>query len=200
VSRPPGGANRRVLALLVLLPLTGLFALLAWGLSRSEGRPGGLGVNTRLGEVKVVRGPARDFSLSLFDGSVLRLADLRGKTVMVDFWASWCPPCRQEAPVLAKVYQAYQGKGVEFVGIAIWDTEKRARDFLRLFGVAYPNGLDAQGRTAIDYGVTGIPEKYFIDPNGVLVRKFVGPMSEGALRQILEGLLAGSPSSSPRRR
>ncbi len=108
---------------------------------------------------------------------------------MVDFWASWCPPCREEAPGLAQVYSEYKGTGVEFVGIDIWDTEQDAKRFISRYGIAYPNGLDAKGRIAIDYGVTGIPEKYFIDRSGVLVKKYVGPMTATQLRQILEGLL-----------
>ncbi len=181
--------SRQVLVFAALLPLAGLVALLAWGMIKAGGKPGGLGINSKLGEVKVRQVSAREFSLTLFSGSTLNLRELRGKVVMVDFWASWCPPCREEAPTLARVYLEYKDKGVEFVGVDIWDNEKDARSYVRQYGITYPNGLDAKGSITIDYGVTGIPEKYFIGREGVLVKKFVGPMNDAQLRAVLDGLL-----------
>jgi cytochrome c biogenesis protein CcmG/thiol:disulfide interchange protein DsbE len=176
----------------VVTLLAGLVALLAWGMVRSGGRPGGLGINSTFGEVPIEEKPARDFALQLFEGRTLALSELRGKVVMVDFWASWCPPCRKEAPELARVYREYQGRGIEFVGVDIWDSEDGAKDFIRLYSIPYPNGLDAKGKIAIDYGVTGIPEKYFISKDGVLLKKFIGPMNEGKLKMVLEELLDAS--------
>ena len=184
------GLGCRLLALLGLLAVVGLIGLFAWGLARSGGSPRGFAVNSRLGEVDIETGPARPFQLTTFEGETLRLEDLRGRVVMVDFWASWCPPCRAEAPTLAQVYREYRDKGVEFVGITIWDTEKDAQAYIQQFAIAYPNGLDARGRIAIDYGVTGIPEKYFINRDGILVKKFIGPMDGERLRQVLDELLA----------
>lgn len=181
--------GRRLLILAALIPLAGLFALLVWAMAHSGG-PSGRGINATLGEVRIQQRPAKDFSLALFDGRTLGLLELRGKVVVVDFWASWCPPCRQEAPVLARVYQEYRGKGVEFVGVAIWDAEEDAREYVRRYGIAFPAGLDKRGAMAIDYGVTGIPEKYFINRNGVLVKKFIGPMDQQKLRKVLDDLLA----------
>lgn len=184
-----GGMGRRLVGLAVLLGIVGLIALFAWGLTRPGGSSGGLAVNTQLGEVQVQPQPARPFQLTLFDGETLRLEDLRGQVVMVDFWASWCPPCRAEAPTLARVYREYQNKGVEFVGIAIWDTTEDAQAYVRQLGITYPNGLDPKGRIAMDYGITGIPEKYFISRDGTLVRKFNGPMDEARLKRVLDDLL-----------
>jgi cytochrome c biogenesis protein CcmG/thiol:disulfide interchange protein DsbE len=133
--------------------------------------------------------------LTLFGGRTLALEALRGKVVMIDFWASWCPPCRQEAPVLAQVYEEYKGKGVEFVGVDIWDSRSEALKFIDRYGVTYPSGLDGKGIIAIDYGVSGIPEKYFIDRNGLLVKKFIGPMDEAKLKQVLDEML--NERSSP---
>jgi len=181
--------GRRFLVIPALVLVAGLFSLLAWGLVQSGGRPGGLVINTKLGEVSIKQLPARDFTLQVFDGRTLALSDLRGKVVMVDFWASWCPPCRQEAPVLAQVYREYRDRGIEFVGVSIWDDEGDARAYVQRYGITYPNGVDERGAIAIDYGVTGIPEKYFISMEGVLLKKFIGPMDTGRLRKLLDELL-----------
>jgi cytochrome c biogenesis protein CcmG/thiol:disulfide interchange protein DsbE len=187
-------SQRNIILLATLLPVLGLIGLLAWGAFQSAGKPGGLSINTELGEASVQPTPARPFSLTLFGGRTLALEELKGRVVMIDFWASWCPPCRQEAPVLAQIYEEYKGKGVEFVGVDIWDSRSEALKFIDRYGVTYPSGLDEKGVIAIDYGVRGIPEKYFIDRNGVLVKKFIGPMDEAKLKQVLDGML-NEPSS-----
>ena len=170
--------------------LVPLFALLAWAALQQKGQPAGAGINARFGEVRVEETLAADFALELPDGASLRLSDLAGTVVMVDFWASWCAPCRQEAATLNRVYAGYAGRPVEFVGVNIWDTPESAASFLVEFGVAYPTGPDEDGSVAINYGVRGIPEKFFIDANGVVRRKYVGPMPEDVLRAALDELLA----------
>lgn len=172
-----------------MLVVAALFALLSWALIRSEGVPGGLGINKIFGEVAIKEEPAPDFSLQLFEGGSLDLSSLEGKVVMIDFWSSWCAPCVVEAPALAQVYKEYQERGVEFVGISIWDRRKKALDHLQRFGITFPSGLDTQGTILVDYGVRGIPEKYFVDSQGRLVRKFVGPSTVEGLRRILDELL-----------
>lgn len=178
------------------LPLLALFAVLAWASVRSGGNPGGFGVNAEFGQVEVSEDQADDFSLELMSGETLTLADLRGKAVMVDFWSSWCPPCRQEAPVLAEVYLEYENLPVEFVGVDIWDVPAAAQEHIDRYNVPYPNGIDADGIIAINYGVTGLPEKFFISPEGMVVKKFVGPMSPSKLRGIMNEML-GPRSSLP---
>ncbi len=189
-SEPHRGLSRRALLMAVLFPVLGLFALLVWGTIQSGGRAGGFGINAQFGEVKVQRQPARPFELTLFDGRTLTLEAHKGQAVMVDFWASWCPPCREEAPVLAQVYKEYEDKGVKFIGIDIWDSQNEAIKFVDRYGVTYPNGLDQKGSIAIDYGVSGIPEKYFISREGILVKKFIGPVNREKLIQTLDQLLA----------
>ena len=176
----------------VTVPVLALIALLAWGSVKTGGNPGGLGVNNEFGQVSVTPQAARGFSLELLDGTSTTLEGFRGKVVLLDFWASWCPPCRQEAPILAQVYDEYRGRQVEFVGIDIWDHRDDAVEYVRNFGVPYPNGIDSEGVIAIDYGVKGIPEKFLIDADGALIKKYVGPMRAEALRDALDELLAGS--------
>jgi len=183
--------GRRGLVMLgALVPLLALLGLLAWALIQSGGQPAGIGINRMFGQVPVDETPARDFSVALFGGGDLRLSELRGQVVMVDFWSSWCGPCREEAPALQEAYRRFRGRGVEFVGVAIWDSEKEATKFIAEVGQQYPTGLDSKGLIAIDYGVTGIPEKYFVDRDGVLVRKFVGPVTVPELDRVLTELLA----------
>lgn len=170
----------------VLLPLLGL---LAWAAVRQQGQPAGAEINAQFGEVRVQETSAADFELALHDGGALRLSDLAGKVVVVDFWASWCAPCRQEAALINRVYSGYSGRPVEFVGVNIWDDEEAARVFLVEFGVGYPTGADPDGEIALNYGVRGIPEKYFLDANGVIRRKYGGPMPEDVFRSTLDALL-----------
>ncbi len=171
------------------LPVVALLALLGWASLKSGGNPGSFGVNQEFGQVDISAKSAAEFSLTLYDDQLLTLSGLRGRVVMVDFWASWCTPCRQEAPILAEVYREYADQPVEFVGVNIWDRADDALNYLDAFEVPYPNGGDDSGSIAIDYGVRGIPEKFFIDRDGVLRQKFVGPMHAEALRDAINALL-----------
>ena len=184
------------------LPVVALLALLGWA-SLNSGGTGSLGVNQEFGQVDISAQPAAEFSLTLYDDQLLTLSALRGRVVMVDFWASWCTPCRQEAPILAEVYREYADQPVEFVGVNIWDRTDDALNYLDAFEVPYPNGGDDSGSIAIDYGVRGIPEKFFIDQDGVLRQKFVGPMHAEALRDAINALLTpdtAAPAVDPQDR
>ncbi len=187
-------SRRGWIFLLSAIPLIGFLALLGWASLKSGGNPGGLGVNNDFGEVDISSKTAAEFNLPLTSGTELSLSDLRGKVVMVDFWASWCTPCRQEAPVLSQVYLEYAGQPVEFVGVNIWDRNQDALNFLEAFETTYPNGVDEAGKIAIDYGVRGIPEKFFIDQEGMVRQKFVGPMQADDLRAAIDGLLSADPA------
>jgi len=177
------------LALVVLVLAGGIGAVVAVGPTRTGGAPSGLEVYLQPGEAPMDGRPAPDLALALFSGETLHLGDLRGRPAVVAFWASWCGPCRQEAPVLARVWRDYRDR-VAFVGVAVEDETSRARAYLQEFGLAFPAGLDGHGTLAQTFGVEGIPAKYFLDREGRLVRRFVGPIPEQTLRSLLDALLA----------
>lgn len=179
--------QRRAIAFGMGIPLALLAALLAWGVAQNGGTQGRPGVNGSFGEVTLTVEPDADFQLATLDGDLLSLEDLRGKVVVVDFWSSWCIPCRAEGPVLAEVYREWRDRGVEFVGIAIWDEAGPVDDFIERNGIEYVNGLD-NGRIAVDWGVRGIPEKFFVTADGRVVKKIAGPNTEATLARILTEL------------
>ena len=110
----------------------------------------------------------------------LTLEDLRGRVVVLNFWASWCiPACYDEAPTLERTWQAYKDKGVIVVGVNVQDTEEPARKFLARFGHSFPNAPDPKGHVAVDYGVYGVPETFFIGRDGKIVDKILGLRGKG---------------------
>ena len=118
----------------------------------------------------------------------LDLASLRGKPVVINFWATWCGPCYVEHPVLVENARRY-GSDVQFVGVVFEDTEDKILKFLRENGASYPTLLDENGKTAIAYGVGGVPETFFIDPTGKIVNKHTGPMSTADLQEKITTVL-----------
>ncbi|MGH7392346.1 MAG: TlpA family protein disulfide reductase [Candidatus Rokuibacteriota bacterium] len=164
-------ARRLAVAAAMLLPAVAVVALLAYSFGREP----------RYIESPMLGRAAPGFTLTLFEGRALRLEDLRGTVVFLNFWASWCPPCRAEAPELEATWRLLREQGVVFLGVNTQDEEARARAFIEEFGISYPNGRDAGGRIAIDYGVWGLPEAYLIDAEGRITYKHVGTLGPALL-------------------
>jgi cytochrome c biogenesis protein CcmG/thiol:disulfide interchange protein DsbE len=131
------------------------------------------------------------FSMTVLaeDGRKVDLADLRGKPVVLNFWSTWCQPCKIEHPHLVQAAKAYGPRGVEFYGVLFSDEPENAERFLKREGHAFPVLYDPAQRVAIDYGVTGVPETFFISPDGQIVRKVSGPVSFAEISATLEPML-----------
>ncbi len=190
------GTAARVVAVLAL----GLFlALLGYGLlSRAPNDT----IDTSLARAQAAPAPgfelpllqrgrlgsrlSRQLAPALMDGQV-DLKELRGEPVVLNFWASWCVPCRVEAPRLERAWKVARARGVAFVGLNMQDVTEDARNFLAQFSVSYLNVRDRSNDVALDWGVTGIPETFFIAPNDKVVAHISGAISPQQLR---EGLVA----------
>lgn len=181
-SRSVAPWRRLLITLAVLLPLIGI---LAYGFMRDP----------RYINSPLIGQQAAPFTVTLFDGKKLSLDDLRGKTVFLNFWASWCPPCRAEARDLEAAWQRVKDSDVVFLGVDIQDTEENARAYLKEFNVTYPNGRDLSGKVAVDYGVWGIPETFFIDPQGRITYKHVGSLGTALITARLDEARRGIVSA-----
>lgn len=141
----------------------GLLGTLGLGLVRAQ--QGSIGVGSRI----------PDFTLTTFDGEQIRIADLRGKVVLLNFWASWCTTCEVEARELEQVYQMYKDRGVVFLGVDYVDTEPEALAYLERYGITYPNGPDLGTRISQAFRIRGVPETYILDSEGRVAEVMIGP-------------------------
>jgi cytochrome c biogenesis protein CcmG/thiol:disulfide interchange protein DsbE len=154
-----------------------LFLLLAWSLLKDNG--GGLKNAAARGE----RPAAPDFTLERLDGQGdLRLSSLRGKAVVLNFWASWCIPCKREAPYLETVWRDMRDRGVVVVGVDAKDFRVDARRFAKRFELTFPLVYDGPGSTLGGFGVTGFPETFVLDREGRVVEAFAGAVDGDEVR------------------
>ena len=177
--------KRRHIATTILLVVVAisLFAVLIKGLSLNPS----IVASSQIGKT------ASGFDADLLEGgswlpkthdNKVSLGDLKGKPVVLNFWASWCVSCRQEARELETFWQRSRERGVIVLGIAIQDTPDSAREFAKLNGKSYPIALDSTGKISIDYGVSGVPETFIIDASGIIRHKESGPVTAELLEQL----------------
>ncbi len=159
-----------------VLLVVGLIALLGWGVVQAANGPRDSGM-------------APDFSLTGFDGRTATLSQLRGQVVIINFWASWCPPCREEAAYLEQTWRKYQGQGVVFIGVDWVDTEKEALAYIDEFDITYINGPDIGTRIAQAYRIQGVPETFYVDKTGRLRGVHIGPLQSPELDNRIDELL-----------
>jgi cytochrome c biogenesis protein CcmG/thiol:disulfide interchange protein DsbE len=164
-------------AVITVVLLAALLGLTGWALARSQRGP-------------VHSGTAPDFSLTTFNGQRVTLNELRGNVVIINFWASWCVPCRQEAAYLEQTWRKFKDKAVVFIGVDYVDTEPEALAYIQEFDITYANGPDLGTRISQSYAIKGIPETYYVAKNGELRGVKIGPLTEPELDQKIEQLLA----------
>ena len=135
-------------------------------------------------------GSAPDFEFETFDGAAHRLSDFRGKVVVLNFWASWCPPCREEAPELQSAWEHYRPSDkVVFLGIAYADNGVRSMAYLDEYKIDYLNAPDLGTRISDLYGIRGVPETFVIDQNGSVAKFILAGVTEAQLREVIDPLL-----------
>jgi len=169
---PPRRAVPLWIQIIIWVFLVGLLVIVAMGLNRAQQG------TVQPGQV------IDDFTLTFYSGydlagtTEIKLSDLRGKVVVINFWASWCKPCEQEAAELQQAWLEYEPTGdVVFLGVDYVDTETDARVYLKKFGITFPNGADLATKISQYFRIKGVPETYFVDKNGVLQYVQVGPFT-----------------------
>jgi cytochrome c biogenesis protein CcmG/thiol:disulfide interchange protein DsbE len=180
----PQKTSRSISTIAVWAIVLGVLALLGWGLVKSNApRP-------EAGE------PAPGFDLEFFEGyewqgkTTASLDDMKGQIVVVNFWASWCVPCRTEVPELEQAWQKYRDQGVVFIGVAYADVEPKSVAFMEEFNVTFPNAPDLGTLISRDYEITAVPETFIIDRNGDIAYVQPGPINIGTLDGVITQLLA----------
>ena len=162
----------RVLFLGAILAFIVLLAVRLWQTNVQEQRAAGL---------------APELRFTTFDGEEVDLGELRGQGVVINFWASWCTPCREEADLLERTWRREKENGIVFLGLDYLDQEPAALAYLAEFDITYPNGPDLRSQAARRYRIQGVPETFFISPEGRIVETVVGPIaSQQELDQLLD--------------
>lgn len=131
---------------------------------------------------------APDFELQTVDGKTIKLSSLKGKRVILNFWASWCPPCRQEMPDMEQFYKDNKNNEIEILAVNLTETEKSRADvptFMAEYGITFPVVLDEKGSVGQLYRVSSIPASFIIDSKGVIQRKLVGPMTYDSMKSMV---------------
>ena len=178
---------RRLIAVVVVVAvLAGLFV---YGLFR--------GPPNRDVPSNLIGKPAPQFNLPLYQryqqafGDTFSLDAHRGTPLVINFWASWCNPCFEEAPLLEQYYQRYRSKGVLFVGVQTQDRDKydAGRQFIDRFGYTFPVGMDNDSSIGVEYALFGVPETYFVNRQGTVVYKQVGPVTPQVMERELGAIL-----------
>ncbi len=177
VNKSPAGFWSTSWRFLIILAVLGFLGLLGWGLYQVQKKP-------------LAAGMAPSFTLKSFDGRSYTLSQLRGKVVVINFWASWCPPCREEAAYLEQTWRKYKDQDVVLIGVDYADSEKPALAYIKEFDITYFNGPDLGTRIAQSFNIKGVPETYYVAKDGTLRGNTIGPLKAPELDDKIDELLA----------
>jgi len=195
--RPPLGALRNILATIVV-------GLIIAGLVWFFDRPGGgFGASRSVTVTAAATGPAPragreapDFRVRALDGTFLQLSDFRGRPVWINFWATWCPPCRAEMPDIQEVYEENVDRGLVIIALSIGERAGTVRDYVERTGLTFAIGLDQDTAAAARYRIVGIPTHFFVDRDGVLRDWRIGSMSKKTMEQKVDEIMATDAAGS----
>lgn len=182
---------RKIVTLASISAIAIFFAIILVGTIKSGGMQGRPGLNEISGEVALITDKYLPIKGKDINGNTIENQDLGSEILVVDFWASWCPPCIQEALILSESSVKWKDKNVRFIGVALWDNEDSIKKFLVKNDINYTIKLDKTGESAIDYGVKALPEKFFINKDGIIVKKYIGPIDKETLDKILLEVIEG---------
>ena len=185
-SEAGAGRIQRVAQVVALVGVAAMLGLLIWKVAFGHDT----GAADELAQGKLVHAPA--FTLDRLDrDGELGVDDLKGKAVVVNFWASWCVPCRDEAPVLQKTYARYRDQGLVVLGVDVNDFRQDARRFMKRYGLSYPVVYDGKGSTVGKWGVRGFPETFFVDRQGRIIgQKVSGELTAKTLEAGIQRALS----------
>ena len=192
--RPRVGALRNILATIIV-------GAISIGLIVFFDRPGGAGGSRAVtltagatGEAPRVGREAPDFRVLGLDGEYFQLSDFRGRPVWINFWATWCPPCRAENPDIEAVYQANQDQGLVIIALSIGESASTVQDYVDRTGLTYTIGLDQNTAIAAQYRIVGIPTHFFVDRDGILREWRIGAMSKGTMEKKVQEIMSPAPT------
>ena len=181
-----------------VLPIVMLIILIIWGIynviykknSNTNAHPQTINIVDAAEGIKTGN-LASDFGLTTLDGKQVKLSDYRGKKVILNFWATWCPPCKAEIPDMEKFYSDFKSKDVIILGVNLTQSEKSEQSvstFAKTYGITYPVLLDKDGMAAQIYQISAIPASYIIDTKGIIRNKIVGPMDYERMENMLSSI------------
>lgn len=190
--RPRVGALRNIIA-------TALVGLAILGIVWYFDSPEGAGSSQAITLTAAATGPAPkvgkeapDFRVQALDGQYYQLSDFRGQPVWINFWASWCPPCRAENPDIQAVYEANRANGLVVLGVAIGEEDGAVRGYVERTGLTYLNGLDRGTDIAASYRIVGIPTHFFVDRDGILREWRIGSMSKKTMEKNVDKIMVAA--------